>query len=190
MRVIETSRTVEIPKDVKISVHARTVTVIGPRGKLTRKFNHAVLNIYLEKKNLLKITKWFGKKKFAASVGTVAAHVRNMIIGVTKGFLYKMRLVYAHFPINCIISENKKSIEIRNFLGEKHIRKVDMFRGVTVTSSTAVKDELLIQGNDIEMVSKSAAAIHTSCKVVKKDIRKFLDGIYVSEKTTIVRDEE
>lgn len=84
MRVIETSRTVEIPKDVKISVHARTVTVIGPRGKLTRKFNHAVLNIYLEKKNLLKITKWFGKKKFAASVGTVAAHVRNMIIGVTK----------------------------------------------------------------------------------------------------------
>jgi hypothetical protein len=31
--------------------------------------------------------------------------VKNLITGVTKGFEYKMRLVYAHFPINVNIED-------------------------------------------------------------------------------------
>lgn len=34
--------------------------------------------------------------------------------------------------------------------------------------------------------SVSAALIHQSVMVKRKDIRKFLDGIYVSEKLTVV----
>jgi ribosomal protein L6P/L9E len=40
------------------------------------------------------------KRKALASIRTCISHVRNLITGVTKGFEYKMRLVYAHFPIN------------------------------------------------------------------------------------------
>lgn len=40
-----------------------------------------------------------------------------MITGVTKGFKYKMRYVYAHFPINVNIEKNKETdnyeVEIR-----------------------------------------------------------------------------
>ncbi|CAL4197013.1 unnamed protein product [Meganyctiphanes norvegica] len=65
--------------------------------------------------------------------------------GVTKGYQYKMRAVYAHFPINCVISNDNSTVEVHNFLGEKYIRKVDVHEGVTVTSS-AMKDELIIEG--------------------------------------------
>lgn len=97
-----------------------------------------------------------------------------------------MRFVYAHFPINVNISKDNKNIEIRNFIGEKVVRRVDMLEGVTVVQSTTQKDELLVSGNDLEKVSQSAASIQQSTSVKNKDIRKFLDGIYVSERGHIV----
>ncbi len=80
--------------------------------------------------------------------------------GVTKGFEYKMRLVYAHFPINVNIENKGEVVEIRNFLGEKIVRVVNMQPGVTISRSDAVKDELILVGNDIENVSRSAALVH------------------------------
>lgn len=62
---------------------------------------------------------WHGGRKHVACLRTVRSAIENMIQGVRYGFSYKMRLVYAHFPINVIISGDKQSVEIRNFLGEK-----------------------------------------------------------------------
>ena len=96
-----------------------------------------------------------------------------------------MRAVYAHFPINCAISEGGTLVEVRNFLGEKFIRRVRMAEGVKCENSKDQKDELIVTGNSIEAVSQSAALIQQSTTVKNKDIRKFLDGLYVSEKTTV-----
>ena len=38
----------------------------------------------------------------------------------------------------------------------------------------------MISSTDIDLAGRSAALIHQSCLSKKKDIRKFLDGIYVS----------
>nr|CAG4646573.1 EOG090X0DNU [Macrothrix elegans] len=188
MKQILVSQTVKVPEGVTVKVNARRVTVIGPRGKLIRDFKHLALDMQMVAKDELQVSKWFGKKKEIAAVRTVCSHVSNMIRGVTKGFEYKMRAVYAHFPINCVTSEGNTVIEIRNFLGEKFIRKVKMMQGVTVVNSQAQKDELILQGNDVEAVSQSAAFIQQCVKVKNKDIRKFLDGIYVSEKGPVVKD--
>jgi len=111
-----------------------------------------------------------------------------MMIGVTKGFRYKMKFVYAHFPVNVNISEDKDVIEIRNFLGEKVIRRVPMLEGVTIDRSE-VKDEIILESNNVENLGISASQIQQSTKVKNKDIRKFLDGIYVSEKGLVVQDD-
>ncbi|MBH0213529.1 50S ribosomal protein L6, partial [Listeria monocytogenes] len=101
----------KIPKGLKASVKARIVKITGARGCLVRSFKHLALDMYMVDKRTLKVEKWFGAKKELASVRTVCSHIENMIKGVTYGFQYKMRAVYAHFPINCVTSENNTVIE-------------------------------------------------------------------------------
>ncbi|KAF2916772.1 hypothetical protein DAI22_09g144800 [Oryza sativa Japonica Group] len=172
MKTILASETMEIPEGVTVQVAAKVVTVEGPRGKLTRNFKHLNLDFQLlEGGRKLQVDAWFGTRRTMAAIRTAISHVQNLITGVTKGYRYKMRFVYAHFPINASITNSNTAIEIRNFLGEKK-----------------VKDELVLDGNDIELVSRSAALINQKCHVKNKDIRKFLDGIYVSDKGTITED--
>ena len=87
-----------------------------------------------------------------------------------------MRYVYAHFPINVNLDKNSETglyeVEIRNFIGEKIVRRVVMQAGVDVEISKAQKDELVLSGNSLEAVSQSAADIQQICKVRNKDIRK------------------
>lgn len=134
------------------------IRVKGPRGVLSRQFKQQ-LDIAMVGKNKIRVQKWFGNRKELATVRTICSHIENMIVGVTKGYLYKMRTVYAHFPINVTTSCNNTVVEIRNFLGEKYIRRVEMSPGVTCVNSTSQKDELILEGNDIEAVSRSGKKI-------------------------------
>merc|ERR1739841_107748 len=131
---------------------------------------------------------WFAKRKQMACSRTFTAHIQNMITGVTKGYEYKMRAVYAHFPVNLVITDSTK-LEIRNFLGERRVRTIIMLPGVEIAKSD-VKDQLLLTGNSIEDVSKCCRRINMACKGRHKDIRKFLDGVYSESKGTVVKDEE
>ena len=46
------------------------------------------------------------------------------------------------------------------FVESFQVRKVDMLDGVSILRSEKVKDELVLDGNDIELVSRSAALIN------------------------------
>ena len=88
----------------------------------------------------------------------------RLFVRLRQGFEYKMRFVYAHFPINVAITGAKNKIEIRNFLGEKIVRTVDAYPGVTATRSADIKDEIVVVGNDIDNVSKTwYATARTAC---------------------------
>ncbi|RKO85733.1 ribosomal protein L6, alpha-beta domain-containing protein, partial [Blyttiomyces helicus] len=174
---------------VTVDVKARTVRVEGPRGKLVRDLKHVNMEILRPSPNVIRVKVWHGVRKHIACIRTVCSLIENMIKGVTKGWEYKMRFVYAHFPINMNIVDAGTVVEIRNFLGEKVIRRVPMLEGVTVEHSTGgAKDEIILVGNDLQNVSQSAASIQQSTLVKNKDIRKFLDGIYVSEKGNLIKD--
>jgi len=191
MRDVHSTEELDIPEGVVVTVKSRIITVTGPRGTLVKNVRHIDMDIRLVKaKSAPKVTLavWQGGRKHVACLRTIRSLISNMIKGVTKGFQYKMRAVYAHFPINCIIQDGGSAVEIRNFLGEKVVRNVKMLEGVTVSESKAQKDELILEGTDVQNVSQSAASIHGVCRVRNKDIRKFLDGIYVSEKGIISED--
>merc|ERR1712232_1055030 len=106
-----------------------------------------------------------------------------------KGFKYKMRFAYAHFPVG--VAVEGKTIEVRNFLGEKRVRRVTIIGDKTKsyrTPAADVKDELVVEGNDIAEVSQTCANVHGATLVKRKDLRKFLDGIYTTTKSNVIED--
>merc|ERR1711957_594183 len=80
------------------------VTVTGPRDKVTKNLKHLPVEMVFKDEKTIKIDRWFTYGKQAACIRTACSHINNMILGVTVGFEYKMRFVYAHFPINCTIT--------------------------------------------------------------------------------------
>ena len=174
------------------AIKSRAVKVTGPRGSLELSFKHMPIDIFFEEgsdERKVVVEKWFTGGKATASIRTCVSHMENAMTGVTKGFEYKMRFGYSHFPINVSITNGAKRVEIRNFLGEKVVRIVDAAEGVTVVRSADVKDEIVLEGNDIQNVSRTCALIAQVCSVKRKDIRKFLDGMYVEEKGAIEAEE-
>lgn len=112
MKLIESSDTVKFPENVTFTLNNRVVTVKGPRGTLKRDFRHLNIEITRENPKMLRVRKWFGIRKELAAIRTVCSHIENMIKGVTLGFRYKMRSVYAHFPINITLQEKGTVIEV------------------------------------------------------------------------------
>jgi len=194
MKYIHSQESLTIPEGVDVSIRSRIVTVNGPRGELKKDLKHLAVSFEKSAKsnNTIVISLHHGNRKNVAALRTVKSLIHNLIVGVTKGYKYKMRYVYAHFPINVNIEENKETglgeVEIRNFIGEKIVRRVTMQPGVKVETSSNVKDEIVLTGNSLENVSQSAADIQQKCRVRNKDIRKFLDGLYVSERGNITED--
>ncbi|CAR24170.1 60S ribosomal protein uL6 [Lachancea thermotolerans CBS 6340] len=184
MKYIQTDQTLDIPEGVTVNIKSRVIKVTGPRGTLTKNLKHIDVTFAKVSNKQVKITVHNGDRKHVAALRTVKSLVANMVTGVTKGFKYKMRYVYAHFPINVNVVEKDgaKFVEIRNFLGDKQVRMVPVREGVSIDFSNNQKDEIVLSGNSIENVSQNAADIQQICRVRNKDIRKFLDGIYVSQK--------
>ena len=82
-----------------------------------------------------------------------------------QGYQLKMRAVYAHFPINLVLSEGGTVVEVRNFLGEKYTRTVRLREGVKASTSK-VKDEIVVEGNDIELVTQSGEHMCINCMLL------------------------
>merc|ERR1712072_32396 len=148
------------------------------------------VDIFKLDEKTVKVEKWNCTSKEQAVIKTVSSHIMNLCIGVTKGYKYRMKLVFAHFPVNVQIANDKKSMDIVNFIGQKVKFHVDCHDGCTVERDAKSNTEIIISGNDIENVGLTCSRISQSCAVRNKDIRKFLDGIYVMSKGHVVEEEE
>ena len=133
---------------------------------------------------------WFGSYKVKCQVKTVHTILNNMIGGVREGVLYKMRLVYAHFPINATVAKDGSWVELKNFLGGRHVKRIVLQPGCKARLCTEVKDQIIFEGIDKEALSLGCAQITQCCKIGTKDERKFLDGVFVTDKTVVKAIEE
>lgn len=167
---------VQVPKDVEVRIEKDTVTVRGKLGEIKESFNlHGITHESREGEIILR--KDSKRKVDKAAVGAIAAHIKNMIRGVTKGYEYRMKIVYAHFPIN--VSVEGKRVVIKNFAGEKTPRYAEVLGDVKVEVKG---QELVVKGIKREEVGQTAANVENATKVKRKDARVFQDGIYIVSK--------
>lgn len=176
MRLPEISKTIQVPDGVEISLTGKKVTVKGEKGTLARDFSAEPVSIDAEGKDVRVWAEW-PRKKEAALVGTIYSHIQNMVSGVTKGYTYKLKIVFSHFPIS--VKTQGKTVIIENFTGERRGRKAKIIGEVKVKIES---EDIIVQGVNLEDVSQTAANIEQSTKVKRKDPRIFLDGIYVYER--------
>jgi large subunit ribosomal protein L6 len=176
MRLPEISRTIQVPDDVTLNLQGKKISVKGEKGSLTRDFSFAPISIDSDGKNVRVSAKW-PRKKESALVGTIYSHIQNMITGVTKGYTYKLKIVFSHFPIS--VKLEGKHIVIENFTGERKARYTKILGDVKVKIET---DDIIISGINLEEVSQTAANIEQASRVRGKDVRVFLDGLYVYER--------
>ncbi|MEM2098624.1 MAG: 50S ribosomal protein L6 [Candidatus Bathyarchaeia archaeon] len=177
MRMPLISKSIQVPEGVTVTLAGKVVTINGPKGSLSRDFSYAPISIETAEKSVRVWAEW-PRKKEAALVGTVYSHIQNMLTGVQKGFTYKLKIVFSHFPISVKVQD--KYIFIENFTGERRPRKARIIGDVVVKIQS---EDIVVQGLNLEDVSQTAANIEQATKVKRKDPRVFLDGIYVYERS-------
>ena len=82
---------------------------------------------------------------------------------------------------------NGRAAEIRNFLGEKHARKVDLLEGVECVRTA---DQIKLSSNDVASVSLTATKIQQVTNIRHKDSHEFLDSAHASEKSLMKGDND
>jgi large subunit ribosomal protein L6 len=167
---------VRIPDGVQVKLEGSDVLVSSKGITLRRRLSHPRVSLALEGKEV-RVRSEYPSRKEGALVGTYAAHLRNMIVGVTQGFAYEMKIVYSHFPVKTTVKGTEFVIE--NFLGEKFPRKAKI---LAATKVEIKGDQVVLSGPDIEAVSQTAANIEQATKIRGFDPRVFQDGIYITKK--------
>ena len=164
---------VAMPESVGASLQGRTLSVKGKLGEARKNFDKVNVNIAVEGIRVI-FTPFSTKKKDNVIINTVSSIVNNMVTGVTKGFTYKVKVVYAHFPIT--VKTKGKQILVENFVGERSPRIADI---VGDTKVTVEGDDVIVKGVSLEDVGQTAANIELATKIKRKDQRVFLDGLYI-----------
>lgn len=167
---------IEIPDGVDVNLDRKTITVTGERGVITRTFRAPSVAVKVSDSVVIVSTPSH-RKKDAAVVGAIRSHIRNMMEGVKNGYEYKLKIFYAHFPMNVSVGDDR--VKIDNFLGERYPRYA---RIVGDTRVEVQGDEITVTGIDKESVGQTAANLEQATRIRKKDPRVFQDGIYLFEK--------
>ncbi|MGC2428542.1 MAG: 50S ribosomal protein L6 [Nitrososphaeraceae archaeon] len=165
---------IAITGDVMISKEDNTIIVKGKLGTLKKDFTRLPATVTVNNKEII-IKPYGTRKKDLAITNTAKSIINSMIHGVEKGFTYKLKIVYAHFPIS--VKVKGQEIYVENFFGERSpriSRIVDDSTRVNV-----VGEDVIVQGPSLEYVSQTAANIESSTRIKDKDQRVFLDGLYI-----------
>lgn len=170
------SKTLEIPEGVQARFQNNSFTVKGPKGELMRVFDDPWLQIKIEGNTITAHVEKATKRE-KAKLFTQMKHMANMLKGVVEPMKYKLKICSGHFPMN--VSLHGKKFSVKNFLGEKIPRNLDIRDDVDVKLEG---DMITVTAPDIEAAGQVAGRLEKLTRITNRDLRIFQDGIYIIEK--------
>lgn len=175
---LKISEKVEFPEGQEFNFSGNTIKISKNSKEAKKSFN--LKNIVVKKeKNAIILECEKSTKRERKMINTIVAHIKNMINGLEKNYVYKLEIAYLHFPITLEIKKEKGEIIIKNFLGEKKPRVCKILNGAEVKIE---KNLITVESHDKEIAGQTAANLEIATKIKKRDRRKFQDGIFITEK--------
>jgi large subunit ribosomal protein L6 len=165
-----------VPEGIEYSIEGKKVTIKGPKGELNRVFDDHRVTLESKDKEIIISAKPVNKPTRAILMTSIA-HIKNMIMGAKYAWKYELQVSYSHFPMT--VEKGDGIVLVKNFLGEKHPRSAKI---VGNTQVDVKGQDVVLTGFELEDVSQTAANIEQVTRVRGKDIRRFSDGIYLTNK--------
>lgn len=170
------TKIVELPNGVMASMTGRTLQIKGAKGEVRREIKQRNVSILADSTKIILESKGETKKD-KKIMGSLAAHIKNMIKGSAQNHTYVLKVCSGHFPIN--VSVANKRLIVKNFLGEKIPRELELKNEVSVK----VEGELIyVTSPNKETAGQVSADIEQLTRRPGYDTRVFQDGIYVINK--------
>lgn len=176
MKADKMEESLDIPEGIEVNVEGSLMKIKGSKGELSKEFRHPKVKIG-KKDSKISISASKATKREKKIIGTFKAHIKNMIKGAKEGHVYRLRICSGHFPMNVSVSGNK--FVIKNFLGEKIPRELEITEGVKVKIEG---QDVVVEGIDKEKTGQAAASIEKLTTIKGRDKRIFQDGIYIINK--------
>jgi len=167
---------IPLPENFTAELEGKKLVVKGNGKQAERIFDANGISLRKENNSIVVVGKP-ASKRINALTNTLSSHVSNMINGLKAEYVYKLAIIFSHFPMN--VTVKGKVIEINNFVGEKKPRLAKIVEGATV--SIKGKD-VVVKSNNKEAAGQTAANIENAAKVRGKDKRIYQDGIFIVEK--------
>jgi large subunit ribosomal protein L6 len=140
---------IAVPKDVKVELKDRTVTVQGPKGTLERVLSQRVTLEF--KDGLINVGRVTNIASDKALQGLTRALVFNMIKGVTDGYVKELEIVGVGFKAQ--VQGNNLNL----VLGFSHPVVIVAPEGIKL--ETPKNTVIIVRGTDKEKVGEIAAEI-------------------------------
>lgn len=175
---------IEIPEGLDVTFGENRLDVKGAKGGISKVLKHPRVKIKVEDRKIV-LKSDFENKKVKAVMGTWDAIIKNMFLGVAKGWRGELKLVYSHFPVKLKLEEDKLLIE--NFMGERSPRSVAIPEDLKVEID---KNVIYVSGADKEVVGQFCGLIEQTTRIKGYDRRIFQDGIYITRKPYLEEEDE
>ncbi len=167
---------IELEKDVNVKKEENTLFFEKGTQKNKVVLNPVYVRTEIKDKQII-LNPVNSKKKTRAVLKTSKKNIENAVEGLSNEYIYKLSIVYSHFPAT--VKTEGNLVVISNFLGEKKPRKTKILPGCKVDVKGK---EIIVSGHDKYATGQTAGNIEKITRVTNKDFRVFDDGCYIIEK--------